>query len=235
MPERKKREKRDIIGRDVIGIDETHNGFHLNRAYPNTDLPLLVVGYLYKNYPGSQKSNGKYEAKGGMLGTSKPMQDKEKQRAYTYLLEHPHFLYTTINERETKEQDIFLLRSYAISSLIFNFFQKYSLKENKTTVVIDYINTFNVTQFCQHHVESLLESNDLNVPIFFQHKADFHNQAVKFSDRIGYYLAAMRFRLGKSNWPYGGKKIPISSGMNYTRRREFDFLNDLEESLRKKN
>src|SRR3989344_2144998 len=212
-------QKKKIIGKDVIGIDGSNIGFSLSH-FVNFDLPVIKVGYLYRNYPGSQTANGLYEAKGGLFSTDGPLTERELLRIRTYISMHPDFFYTTIQKRETRITPMHILKAHAISALILGFFQRYPLHESKTTVVLDMVHNPQQTEQLKDYLDSILKKENIQVPIIYRYKADFYNQAVKFCDRIGYYLLALRFRGKRNKWPYRMRKIDFRNSINFSSRKQ---------------
>lgn len=195
-----------LIGKDIIGIDETHNGFHLNRAF-SVDIPLVLIGYLEKNHQRSQKANGKYEAKGGIFTQKGKSLQEILKRARYYIQTHPNFYYTSISEQEMKTKNRIFLRAMAISSIVLCFFNHYTLQPNKTAVILDKINYDDETSQVIELTDSFLKTAEIKIPILSREKADIYNPAVKTADRIGYYLVGLRFKGKKKKWPFRIRKI----------------------------
>jgi hypothetical protein len=210
----------NINGNDVIGFDEINNGFHLSRIC-DLNLPLVIPAYLYRNYPGAQHANEKYEKKGGVFTPQGGRKDAEViSRAVGYLNLHPDFYYSRITEKEAESRPLICLRAEAVAAMTLRFFRDYNLSENTTFVCLDHLGNDSSSEDLENCIRDLFKEarifqNKNECHVYFQHKADKFNRACKTADRAGYHLLALKFRAGKKRWPCRDRIVDKSKFLEY--------------------
>ncbi len=204
MSNRKKR----LLHKNVIGLDEMHNGFHLNSQF-GINFPLTVTGYYLANYPGSQQANVKYERKRGVfvIHGGKSEEELEKRARYYFDI-HPDFFYTVIPKEvlEAKSQRV---RAEANALIILKFFLHYNLRQNNTVVEIGSINCRGESENIVYLTGEILKLAGLNLRVGYRNCGEKHNQAIKFADRVGYYIAGLKFRNPRAKWPCRNRKLDL--------------------------
>jgi len=203
----------NIIGKDVIGFDETHNGFHLNHEH-NVDLPLIISGYLVRNCNGSCSQEGckKYTRKRGAMNPKGKLSLKDMVERATYFLSHnPNFFYMRIPSKEHLDNPI-KTRALAMATISLKFFEAYNLNESRTFICIDKPNNQDFSDdLCWWFGEYLKLGNllvsEYSQKVYAQEKADERNLACKLADRVGYYTLALKFRTPQTNWPCRNKLL----------------------------
>lgn len=244
--------KPKIIGKDVIGFDETHNGFGINRHY-GTHLPLIITGYLIKDYKGSHYREAHFAGKGGVFGPkSKRSLDEIEKRALGYVNSHTDFFYSKITEEQgIKEPEIYLRAKSIVSiSLKFLLSKNYKLNEKDLFVCIDGFNDrthvsfldqqleilFNeaglfLPEFLKDENENICKINNFKKHVYFQKKADRYNVASRCADRVGFQVLALKFKNPRGNpekrWPFQSRVVDHRRFMDLV--YEFKGLNESEE------
>jgi len=244
--------KPHIIGKSVIGFDETHNGFGINKHH-GTHLPLIITGYLLNNYRGSHYRENNFAGKGGVFGPkSRRSLDQIEKRALTYVNSHPDFFYSKIAEEElTKEPEIYLrAKSIVAISLKFLLSKNYNLSEKDLFVCIDGFNDHTSSSLLDNQLEILYNEAGIFLPttsfkygkksckinnfknhVYFQKKADKYNVASRCADRVGFQVLALKFKNPRGNpekrWPFQSRVVDHRRYMDLV--WEFKGLNELSE------
>lgn len=223
----------NIIGKDVIGIDEINNGYHLNHHYgslnpEHRNLPLITVGYLIREYEGSQQANEQYEAKGGVFVEKggRKLEDIQK-RALGYIHRHQDFFYSRIKSKEASSISPMGRRAESVASIVLRFFNDYNLSENDTFICLDNLGFNDATESLRCYLKELFNASDLfresfNTHVYFQKHADKFNRACKFADRTAYHLMALKFRTPKTKWPFRDRITDPSSFPDYMINRLYN-------------
>lgn len=200
-----KRVKTNIIGKNVIGIDELNNGYHLNSLW-GKDCPMIICGYLIRNYSRSSCSNGKFEAKGRLFG--KHGHDlQEILRRTRYYSEHfPNFFYLTLQKKEVKTFPV-NYRAQAISSITLRFFQEPNISDKNTILVLDKMDNKDFSEKVAFLCREYFDMAGLDIQIKIQEHADKYNTSVKKADRVARYIGALRFKGNSKKWPYPKKRV----------------------------
>lgn len=202
--------KKSVIDKDIIGLDEFHNGFHLNCK--GIDFPFLVGGYLIRDYSGSQPNNCEYESKRNVRAFSPSgtrISDSDLIRRSTgYFKTHQDFLYTLLTKKELESQTNASLRGKTNARIIIQFLIDYSLAPKKLAIVLDQVGgNKQSSDEVIYWTNAYLEIKGVqDIPIIAKPKADKYNQAVKIADRMLYYIAAVKFRFPDKKWPLRRKK-----------------------------
>jgi len=204
-----------LVGKDVIGIDEFHNGFHFNHSH-HVDFPFLVGAYLCRSYDPAQPSY-RFGRKSRVFSESDTrMSDEElAQRFVTSVTYNPHFLYLALSRKDFRLDMEYTVRARANAALILTLIRKYKLNPNNVLVVTDKADNKEKSSKIIERTRIFLEDKGANVQIHYQEHADTYNAAVKKIDRILYYLAGIKLRFPEAPWPLRHKKISLS-GFNRT-------------------
>ena len=196
--------KPNLYKKPTIGIDEFNNGVSIK------GLPLVVCSYYYNSYPNSQKSNGPFERKKGFkYNKSQEKINEVINRAKFCLNRNPSFYYTPVENPLKLDGEYFLhLRALAISALILKNLSRWGYSKD-LVVAIDKIDNNERSKIVGSYLENILSDFKLNIPIFFQERADENNMAVKKADRCAYFVALLK-HFGEK-WPHRTKKVNIES------------------------
>ncbi|MDO8741227.1 MAG: hypothetical protein Q7J54_06675 [Candidatus Woesearchaeota archaeon] len=196
--------KKRLIGKNIIGIDELNNGFHIQRK----DFPMVICGYLIEDFPSSYPER-KYVRKNGIFGEKSDSVKEILGRARPYFNENPDFFYTLI-QKENLENKPLYKRAEAIAAIVFRFFIDYGLSEENTLVIADWVGrdgfSKDICFFCN---ESFKIAGLDKLIIRFEKKADVHNYAVKAADRAAYYIGGLKYKSNWEKWPYSGRKVDM--------------------------
>ena len=196
----------------IIGFDETNNGFHLDnpnkRYHFHKDSVMVITGYMSPNITIAQDQQPK--------ASKRKFFNRERDIALAlklgkkYIELNPDYFYTTIKYSDTKRIGYPLIRANAIALLSFKFFQHYELNPLTTQLAIDEIDGEKVSSSAEYFLQGWLENTNLPVDFEIMPKADKKILAVKKADRIGYYLAAIKFLGQGDHWPYRHRKVSMN-------------------------
>ena len=194
----------------ILGFDETNNGFNLDhpkyKHHPNSI--MVVTGYMTPSNstfhtperPGSRKK----------VFNSKRDVSRALELGREYIEASPDYFYTTICYSDSKKIKLPLLRANAIALLTFKFFQHYQLDPITTKLAIDQINGKDFSNSVGYFLQGWLENARLPIKFNIEERSDKKIPAVKKADRIGYYLAAIKFLGDKNHWPYRKRKVSMN-------------------------
>ena len=210
MGDKKKRRKKSKRPSFILGFDETNNGFNLDSEdyKPHKDSNLIVTGYL-TNSKGAQYGSRKYESKRKIFNNNRDI-ERALTRGRYYIGQHPNFFYTVVSRRMIKHTPLPLLRANAIALLTFKFFSSYDINPQQTQIVLDQMDGKDHTDFVKQGLGIWLEDTKIKTQYRVGYKADQKVPAVRTADRIGYYLAAIKFLGNLRKWPYRSRKISLS-------------------------
>lgn len=205
--------KKRLIGKNIIGLDELNNGFHIQRE----DFPMVVCGYLILDFPSTYPER-KYVKKKGVFGEKSDSIKEILGRARLYFDENPNFFYTLIKKEDLESKPLYK-RAEAITAIVFRFFIDYGLSDENTLVIADWIGkdgfSKDICFFCN---ESFKIAGLDNLIIKFEKKADVNNFAVKAADRAAYYIGGLKFKSSWEKWPYSRRKVDIEDLPELTTR-----------------
>jgi len=197
-----------VIGKDIIGFDELNNAFHLNSSF-NIRFPLIVCGYLIRDYAGSSNHQYTYyTGKKKVFTRAGHSKEEVLKRSRKYISENPNFYYSTLYPREVN-QDKTKIRAEAIAAITLNFILNYQLKQENVVLVLDKMDSAGFSQDVSHYCREFLAMSGLSIPIKIQENADKRNPVVKRADRIAYYIGAIKFKCGVGKWPKRERKVDL--------------------------
>jgi hypothetical protein len=201
-----------------IGFDETSNGFHL--PHP----PFMVVTGVLGNenscansYPCSNKANRRF------FGEKPTSPGKVARYARIYLREFPNFRYSIIPKPQEfrKPYSINLIEAQAISAISLRFLNDFRLVES-TPIYVHQIGGPTTSEFVEREVSNTLVYAGIsrpNVKVVLSSKEEKQKGVIRCADMTGYYLAALRFLVGKKEWQFRSRQVPIASLDNLIQER----------------
>ena len=200
-----KDKKRKII----LGFDGTNNGFELDSPVykPHKDSQFVVTGYMAFD-TGANYGSARYESKKRIFNKKRNVQ-RALTRGRAYIGENPSFFYT--NFQRPPNSNLFLMKhAQAIALLTFKFFETYEIQPPTASIIIDEINGETSSRFVGRVLGAILEDANLDIPYKFKKKADKRAPSVRKADRVGYYVAAIKFLGDSHKWPFRSRRVNMN-------------------------
>lgn len=188
-----------LIGRSVIGLDETNNRFQMDviessdGSRSGKGLPMIVTGCHIPKYP-RLRPDIKKEPRYGKHGVFSRDNGVKDEVIPEFLEDHvslfPNFYYTKITQ-DVSDEDMGVEHICAISRVLLNFFERDRLNED-TYIVIDRIGGEKEVTFMDETLRILLncsnlyEGNSYDEHVFIKASADSLYHSCFGADRLGY-------------------------------------------------
>lgn len=199
-----KQRKGRYRGRDIIAVDESNNGFQ------KKGLPLIITSSFVENYMRSQQGNGLFEKKKFAYRPSK--REEFVQRSREFLKRNPHFVYTTLSEKESERYGLYG-RAIAMASTVSGAIERYNPK-NGLVIVCHRIDDNSRTKFVEESLKDILEKAGIEARVEFRGGED-EFLPLRKADRSAYYIGGLRFDSGQKRWPWRTRKVRFDSIKNF--------------------
>lgn len=187
-----------LLGKTVIGLDESNNGFQ------EKGLPLIIAAHVIKDYSRAIPNNEAYERK--ILAYAPKERERFVGRAREFLRRNSSFCYSTISKVQLDQFGL-IGRARAMASLVARAIEMYNLKGD-LAIVAHRLDNSSRTKFVAEHFRNYLKEAEIQATMEFR-ADEQRNRAIRKADRVAYYIGGLKFTFPSKHWPYRSKKTPI--------------------------
>lgn len=213
-------ERKRILGKNIIALDEINSSGYIKTPVLEGRYPCVIGGYLMKSYAGcSGRPCEKYEHKGGVFSGRMPLEELRK-RAKFWLDRHRDFYYAPIPPSEIIGKhlnDRAFIRAFALSSVILAFYVNYpELTPTNSIAVFDQMDGNDFTESVLHYTrEFVCKMGEFSIPFIVKRKNRGNGKEREFlplrrADRALYYLFGLKCMGGLEHWPHKKRKVDCS-------------------------